>query len=131
MPTYIYKREDGSRFEIHQSMKDDALTHCPDTGQPVKRVITGGQEIQFPMFDRAFTTNRLKHKRKLIKALEKNPLHTTMSDKDTHIRESTKARSEKVQEYAAQRGMKYERRDISIKDAPVNVNAIKQVQKSD
>lgn len=131
MPTYIYQREDGTRFELRQSMKDDALTECPDTGQQVRRVITGGRDVQYPMFDQAFTSNRLKHKRKLIKALEKNPLHTTMSDKDTHIRSSTKARSEKVQEYAAQRGMKYERRDISIKDAPVNVNAIKQVQNSD
>lgn len=40
--TYQYRREDGTEFEYIQSMKDDALTHCPETGQKVVRVITGG-----------------------------------------------------------------------------------------
>ena len=44
MPTYEYViiNEDGSegeRFEVIQSMKDDALTTHPETDQPVKRVI--------------------------------------------------------------------------------------------
>ena len=43
MITYEYLREDGEVFEFVQSMKDDALTHCPDTGLPVKRLISGGQ----------------------------------------------------------------------------------------
>ncbi|MFP8488762.1 FmdB family zinc ribbon protein [Gracilimonas sp. Q87] len=42
MPKYIYKREDGTKFEKIQSMKDDALSECPTTGQPCRRVITGG-----------------------------------------------------------------------------------------
>jgi putative FmdB family regulatory protein len=42
MPTYEYKREDGSTFEIVQPMSDDALTKCPTTGQAVKRIISGG-----------------------------------------------------------------------------------------
>lgn len=42
MPTYEYKREDGTTFEIVQSMSDNALTKCPTTGQPVKRIISGG-----------------------------------------------------------------------------------------
>lgn len=39
MPTYVYKRKDGSTFEQSQSIKEDALRTCPTTGQPVKRVI--------------------------------------------------------------------------------------------
>lgn len=42
MPIYEYKREDGSTFELHQSMKDDALEECPETGQKCKRIISGG-----------------------------------------------------------------------------------------
>ncbi len=29
-------------YEIRQSMKDRALTHHPVTGEPIRRVITGG-----------------------------------------------------------------------------------------
>ncbi|MCY4233352.1 MAG: zinc ribbon domain-containing protein [Bacteroidetes bacterium] len=42
MPTYDYKRADGSVFEIVQSIIDDPLTECPTTGQPVERIISGG-----------------------------------------------------------------------------------------
>jgi len=47
MPTYEYKREDGSTFEVFQSMSDDALKICPTTGQPVKRIISGGSGLVF------------------------------------------------------------------------------------
>lgn len=39
MPTYVYRREDGSTFEKAESMKDAPLEECRKTGQPVKRVI--------------------------------------------------------------------------------------------
>ena len=39
MPTYIYKRADGTEFELIQKITDLPLTVCPETGQPVKRVI--------------------------------------------------------------------------------------------
>lgn len=48
MATYIYETipqkpgEEPERFEIRQSMRDDALTMHPETGVPVRRVITGG-----------------------------------------------------------------------------------------
>lgn len=41
MPTYVYRREDGTTFEKQQSIKDDALETCPETGQPAERIITG------------------------------------------------------------------------------------------
>jgi putative FmdB family regulatory protein len=47
MPTYEYRREDGTLFEVFQPMSDDALTNCPETGQPVKRIISGGSGIVY------------------------------------------------------------------------------------
>lgn len=47
MPTYEYQREDGSTFEVVQSIKDDALEVCPETGQKVKRIITGSPKVTF------------------------------------------------------------------------------------
>ncbi|TYP93952.1 putative regulatory protein, FmdB family [Fodinibius salinus] len=47
MPTYKYKREDGTTFETRQSINDDALEECPDTGQKVKRVISGGGGVVY------------------------------------------------------------------------------------
>ena len=49
MPTYDYEcRSCGHRFETFQSMSDDALTECPDCGQPqLRRLIGGGSGIIF------------------------------------------------------------------------------------
>jgi len=47
MPTYQYKREDGTMFEIVQKISDNALSTCPETGQKVKRVITGGGGVVY------------------------------------------------------------------------------------
>lgn len=45
--TYVYQREDGTKFEIEQSMKDKPLKKCPETGQKCRRVITGGYATLF------------------------------------------------------------------------------------
>ena len=48
MATYVYEtipRKAGDtprRFEVVQSMKDAPLQQDPETGEPVRRVITGG-----------------------------------------------------------------------------------------
>jgi len=48
MATYIYETipkkrgQRPKRYEIQQSMSDDALTKHPETGEPIQRVITGG-----------------------------------------------------------------------------------------
>lgn len=47
MPTYEYKREDGSTFEVMQKMSEDPLKTCPDTGQKVKRIISGGGGVVY------------------------------------------------------------------------------------
>jgi putative FmdB family regulatory protein len=41
MPTYVYRRSDGSTFEIEQRISEPALEVCPETSLPVKRVISG------------------------------------------------------------------------------------------
>jgi len=48
MPTYLYEtvpnspEGEVSRFEIKQSFSDAPLTAHPETGAPVRRVISGG-----------------------------------------------------------------------------------------
>ena len=39
MPTYTYRREDGTTFDIRQKFLDDPLEVDPETGQKVTRVI--------------------------------------------------------------------------------------------
>lgn len=48
MATYIYETipqfegEEAEYFEVKQSMKDAPLQRHPDSGKPVRRVISGG-----------------------------------------------------------------------------------------
>ncbi len=54
MPTYVYETCSGDsieaekpaaaprRFEVKQRMSDKALSRHPDTGERVRRVVTGG-----------------------------------------------------------------------------------------
>jgi putative FmdB family regulatory protein len=39
MPVYVYRRADGSTFELEQRMSDESLVSCPTTGQRVERVL--------------------------------------------------------------------------------------------
>lgn len=51
MATYVYEtipRQAGEtprRFEVVQGMRDAPLSRHPDTGEPVRRVISGGYGI--------------------------------------------------------------------------------------
>ncbi len=47
MPTYVYRREDGTTFEIEQPITASALETCPTTGQPVRRLISGNAGLIF------------------------------------------------------------------------------------
>lgn len=47
MPTYKYRREDGSTFEVQQRITEDPLEECPETGQDVKRIITDQPGVIF------------------------------------------------------------------------------------
>ena len=39
VPVYVYRREDGSTFELQQRMSEESLSTCPTTGQSVERVL--------------------------------------------------------------------------------------------
>jgi putative FmdB family regulatory protein len=39
MPTYEYRRPDGSTFELVQAFSEDPLTEDPESGVPVERVL--------------------------------------------------------------------------------------------
>ncbi len=40
MPVYVYKNlKTGEKFEVTQSIRDDAYKVHPETGEPVKRII--------------------------------------------------------------------------------------------
>jgi putative FmdB family regulatory protein len=39
MPVYVYRRQDGSSFELAQRITDAGLVSCPTTGQHVERVL--------------------------------------------------------------------------------------------
>lgn len=51
MAIYVYETvpqrpgDSVERFELKQSMKDPALTEHPETGVPIRRIITGGYGI--------------------------------------------------------------------------------------
>lgn len=47
MPTYKYRREDGSTFEVQQRITEDPLETCPETGQDVERIITDNPGVIF------------------------------------------------------------------------------------
>jgi predicted nucleic acid-binding Zn ribbon protein len=38
-PVCVYRRQDGSTFEIEQRITEDSLVRCPTTGQKVERVL--------------------------------------------------------------------------------------------
>jgi predicted nucleic acid-binding Zn ribbon protein len=48
MATYVYETipaqpgDEVKQFEVQQSMKDAPLAKHPETGEPIRRVITGG-----------------------------------------------------------------------------------------
>jgi putative FmdB family regulatory protein len=47
MPTYVYRRSDGTTFEIQQRITEEPLTSCPETGQSVVRVISANTGLIF------------------------------------------------------------------------------------
>ena len=51
MTTYVYETipqkagEKPRYFEIKQNMSDNALTHHPESGEPIRRVVLGGYGV--------------------------------------------------------------------------------------
>ena len=82
MPIYEYEREDGTRFDHIQSIKDDPLKKCPDTGQKVKRMISGGVD---PII-KGWSPDKERRKKEWI---QKNPYGTTLPEYQKKIDENT------------------------------------------
>ncbi|HLR76725.1 MAG TPA: FmdB family zinc ribbon protein [Balneolaceae bacterium] len=80
MPTYEYRREDGSVFEIHQSINDEPLKKCPETGQKVKRIISGGGGVVYKG-DGWYVTDYKDNDRKQKAAAEKKSSKKEPADK--------------------------------------------------
>jgi putative FmdB family regulatory protein len=78
MPIYEYRRPDGTTFEVMQKMSDPALTHDPETGQPVERVFT---PVAIHFKGKGFhNTDYGTRKRNQEKAAEKKSESTSTTD---------------------------------------------------
>lgn len=98
MPTYLYRRDDNTEFEMVQRMSDDPLMTCPQTGQGCKRIITGGAGPLLPRLKTVKYIDGNFVSSKLAKKLEVDPFHVTLEDK----RERLKANVEKAQQHNAE-----------------------------
>jgi hypothetical protein len=64
MPTYVYETipadsaDEPQRFEVFQGMRDEALTHDPSSGLPVRRIITGGSGVRLGVLKRSTVVNK-------------------------------------------------------------------------
>jgi predicted nucleic acid-binding Zn ribbon protein len=64
MPTYTYEtiprdsRDKPRRFEITQRMGDPGLTEDPVSGQPVRKIITGGIGIKLGVLRRSTVVDK-------------------------------------------------------------------------
>lgn len=64
MPTYVYETIPGDaesqprRFELFQRMTDSPLQTDPKTGEPVRRIITGGNGIRLKGLKRSTVVNK-------------------------------------------------------------------------
>lgn len=89
-PTYEYKREDGTKFERVEGINDDPLERCPETGQKVRRLISGGGT---PII-RGWSPDKERKKKEWI---QNNPGGTTLPEYKKKIDENTeKAREQKA-----------------------------------
>lgn len=88
MPTYEYKREDGTTFEITQGMNEPKLTTCPTTGQSVTRIISGGGGIVFKGSG-WYVTDYKDSDKKTKAAAEKKQSEPASSAKETKKKEDT------------------------------------------
>jgi predicted nucleic acid-binding Zn ribbon protein len=64
MPTYVYETipndsaEEPRRFEFFQRMNDQPLTHDPESGAPVRKIITGGIGMKLGVLKRSTVVDK-------------------------------------------------------------------------
>lgn len=88
MPTYAYRREDGTEFEFIQGMNDPHLEVCPETGQSVKRIYNYTPQV---MWWNGSFVRKQEDEKKIIQS-KKDPLYTTIP----HYKEKAKEMREKA-----------------------------------
>jgi putative FmdB family regulatory protein len=93
MPTYEYKREDGTTFEITQGMNDPKLTTCPTTGLPVTRIISGGGGVLYKGTG-WYVTDYKDSDKKTKSAAEKKKDEPAPSDKESKKKNTNGTASE-------------------------------------
>ncbi len=98
MPTYVYRREDGTTFEIQQRITEDSLETCPTTGQAVKRVISGGTGLIFKgsgFYLTDYVRNNGKDTKKKAESDKSSEKGAASSEKSTSSSEKSTSSSEK------------------------------------
>jgi predicted nucleic acid-binding Zn ribbon protein len=64
MPTYLYETipadpaDTPRRFEVFQKMNDEPLRKDPDSGLPVRKIITGGIGLSIPGLKRSTVVDK-------------------------------------------------------------------------
>lgn len=58
MPVYVYLSDDGQKFEVLQSHHEPALTHHPETNEPIKRIIATVAGIKTGRAKRGLIVNK-------------------------------------------------------------------------
>lgn len=64
MPTYVYEtipedpKDEATRFELVQRMTDEPLKTDPQSGKPVRRIISGGVGIKLGRLKRSTVVNK-------------------------------------------------------------------------
>lgn len=94
MPTYTYRRPDGTTFDVFQRISDDALTKDPETGVPVQRVISGGAGLQFKGEGFYITDYARKGKGSGTKASESSESSNGNSSSETKTSPKSEAKAE-------------------------------------
>jgi len=104
MPTYVYRREDGTTFEIQQRITADSLVTCPTTGQVVKRVISGGTGLIFKgsgFYLTDYVRNNDNHKKSTTKSDDSTKKSSDSDKKSSDSGEKSTSSSEKSSKPAA------------------------------
>jgi putative FmdB family regulatory protein len=84
MPTYTYRREDGSEFDQFQVMSEDPLLMCPETGQHVKRVVTGGIHTHLKG---SWPSKTIATENRHAKGLAKDKLYTSLPEYQEKVKQ--------------------------------------------
>lgn len=93
MPTYEYRREDGTVFEIQQSINDDPLKTDPETGQKVKRIISGGGGVVYKGEGWYVTDYKKNDRKEKAKAEKKSPNKEKQNSEKPSSKKKTTAES--------------------------------------